>query len=111
MSEDDEAGFTSVNIKSCVLHYLHEIFSLQEDPDANRPTSVQNIWDFISEHARKKYNITIEKDILNKIHLNSLFKSVLEKLNITLNVDLGDIDFQKVDPQTGKSSFLNLEDI
>ena len=28
LSEDDEAGFTSVNIKSCVLHYLHEIFSL-----------------------------------------------------------------------------------
>lgn len=29
LSEDEETGFTSTNIKKCVQHYLHEIFNLQ----------------------------------------------------------------------------------
>jgi len=93
LSEDDEAGFTMGNIKKCIQHYLHEIFSTAEDESDNRSGSVQNIWDFISDHARRKYNITIEKEVLNKIHLNSLFSSILAKLNITLRKDLKAIDF------------------
>lgn len=32
-------------------------------------------------------------------------------MNIKLNIDIKDIDFQKVDPETGKSMFLDAEDI
>ena len=95
----------------CVRHYLHEIFNLNEDPMVARPSSVQNIWDFISDHARKKYNITIGKDILAKIHLTGLFTNIIQKLNIKLNVELGDIDFNKVDIETGKACFLDEDSI
>lgn len=27
LSEDEDAGFKSANIKQCVLHYMHEIFN------------------------------------------------------------------------------------
>ena len=35
LSEDEEAGFTSNNIKKCVQHYLHEIFNISEDGNSN----------------------------------------------------------------------------
>ena len=47
---------------------------------------------------------------MGKIHLNSLFNSVLEKLNIHLNKELKDVNLESVDDQ-GKSNFLNTEDI
>jgi len=40
LSEDEQASFTSSNINKCVQHYLHEIFNLNEDPLAARPSSV-----------------------------------------------------------------------
>ena len=57
---------------------------------------MQNIWDFITDHAKRKYNVTIERDILKKIHLNGLFMNILDKMNITLNIDPKDIDFNRV---------------
>lgn len=111
LSEDENAGFTQNNIKKCVQHYIHEIFNHSEDGNSNQPTAVQNIWDFISDHARKKYGITIEKDVLQRVHLNSLFASILEKLNITLKCKMSDINFKDTDAKTGKSNFLQLDDI
>lgn len=47
LADDEEAGFKGENIKKCVLHYLHEIFNMDE----YRHSSPQNIWDFITEHV------------------------------------------------------------
>ena len=30
LADDEEAGFKSENIKKCVLHYLQEIFNMDE---------------------------------------------------------------------------------
>ncbi len=30
LADDEEAGFKSHNIKKCVLHYLQEIFNLED---------------------------------------------------------------------------------
>lgn len=88
LSEDEDAAFTGNNIKRCIQHYLHEIFYAPESTSSagQKSKGAQNIWDFISDHARRKYNITIERDVLKKIHLNSLFTNILEKLNIKLRV-------------------------
>lgn len=105
LADDEDAGFKSDNIKKCILHYLLEIFNMDE----YRQTSTQNIWDFITEHvmliyhllilyqARKKFQITVERDVLHKIHLNSLLSRVCNKLNIQLNINIKDIDFFGVD--------------
>ena len=74
-------------------------------------SSVQNIWDFISDHARKKYNNSIEKEVLSKIHLPSLLVNLVTKLNIKLAIDAQSIDFSKIDPATGKSCFLQDNDL
>ena len=47
---------------------------------------------------------------MNKIHLNSLFNNVLEKLNIHLSKELRDINLESVDEE-GRSNFLSTEDI
>ena len=89
LAEDEEAGFRSSNIKRCVLHYLQEIFNLDL-----HDTATQTIWDFITEHvnpilylnvqARKKFQVTVERDALQKIHLPGLMLSLCRKLNLTL---------------------------
>jgi hypothetical protein len=53
LADDEEAGFQNENIKKCVLHYLLEIFNVSEPGEAQN--TAQNIWDFITEHARKKF--------------------------------------------------------
>lgn len=47
LADDEDAGFKKENIKKCVLHYLLEIFNVDE----HRQTATQNIWDFITEHV------------------------------------------------------------
>lgn len=111
LSEDRDAGFTCKNINKCVTHYLHEIFNLVDEDKRNKLSSVQNIWDFISEHAKKKYNVSIEKDVLGKIHLPQLFMNIVSKLRIAIKVSPEDLDFSKIDPTTGKSCFLNEGDV
>mmetsp|Transcript_10433 Transcript_10433/g.10476 ORF Transcript_10433/g.10476 Transcript_10433/m.10476 type:complete len:190 (-) Transcript_10433:1090-1659(-) len=51
LADDEEAGFKKDNIHKCVLHYILEIFN----SDEYRQTAIHNIWDFISDHAKKKY--------------------------------------------------------
>ena len=51
------------------------------------------IWDFLTEHARRKFFLTVERETLTKVHLNGLLKNILEKLNIKLRKDLHLIDF------------------
>ena len=56
LADDEEAGFMTENIKKCVLHYLFEIFNYSADQSPVASSgSLQNIWDFITEHARKKF--------------------------------------------------------
>jgi hypothetical protein len=53
--------FTSENVKKCILHYIHEIFKIDGGP------SVTTIWDFLTEHSRRKFQMTIERDSLVKV--------------------------------------------
>jgi len=73
LAEDSETGYTSANIKKYILHYFVEIFAQEEFKGSS-----QHLWDFVTEHARKKYQVTVERDILSKIHLNSLLLNVCE---------------------------------
>lgn len=82
--------FTAHNIKLSVLHYIHQIFDLKNVEAGSIATS---IWDFLTEHARRKFFLTVERDALTKIHLNGLLSNMLTKLNIRLNRPLDDIDF------------------
>ena len=52
-----------------------------------------SIWDFLTEHARRKFFLTVERDILTKVHLNGLLANILSKLNIKVKPSLDDIDF------------------
>lgn len=65
-----------------------------------------SIWDFLTEHARRKFSLTVERDILTKVHLNGLLSNILSKLNIKVKRPLDDIDFTAND---GK--FLSVDDI
>jgi len=65
-----------------------------------------SIWDFLTEHARRKFFLTVERDILTKVHLNGLLANILSKLNIKVKRSLDDIDFMAND---GK--FLSVDDI
>jgi hypothetical protein len=73
--------------------------------------SLQNIWDFITEHARKKFEVTVEKDILGRINMSGLLVSLCSKLNIKLKRSAKDIDFYSVNPSTGERDWLRMEDI
>ena len=64
------------------------------------------IWDFLTEHARRKFFLTVERETLTKVHLNGLLKNILEKLNIRLRKDLHLIDFT-----ANGGKFLSVEDI
>ena len=64
------------------------------------------IWDFLTEHARRKFFLTVEREMLTKVHLNGLLKNILEKLNIKLKKDLHTIDFTAND-----GNFLDIDDI
>ena len=52
-----------------------------------------SIWDFLTEHAKRKFFLTVERDILTKVHLNGLLANILSKLNIKVKPSLDDIDF------------------
>lgn len=52
-----------------------------------------SIWDFLTEHAKRKFFLTVERDILTKVHLNGLLANILSKLNIKVKRSLDDIDF------------------
>ena len=93
-------SFTLLNIKHSVIHYIHQIFDLK---DVERGTS---IWDFLTDHARRKFFLTVEREILSKIHLNGLLGNILAKLNIKLNKSLDRIDFTQ-----SEGNFLMPDDI
>mmetsp|Transcript_12626 Transcript_12626/g.17037 ORF Transcript_12626/g.17037 Transcript_12626/m.17037 type:complete len:195 (+) Transcript_12626:421-1005(+) len=65
-----------------------------------------SIWDFLTEHARRKFFLTVERDILTKVHLNGLLANVLSKLNIKLNRSVDEIDFT-----ANEGKFLHIDDI
>ena len=112
LADDEEAGFQTQNIKKCVLHYLLEIFNYQGDSTPMASSgSVQNIWDFITEHARKKFAVTVEKDILGRINMSCLLVSLCSKLNLKLRRSPRDIDFFSVNPTTGERDWIRMEDI
>ena len=112
LADDEEAGFKTENIKKCVLHYLLEIFNYDEAAaGTSQVSSTQNIWDFVTEHARKKFQVTVERDILGKINMSSLLISLCQKLNLRLRRPYRDIDFFSVNPATGERNFLTIEDI
>lgn len=50
LADDNDAGYNSETIKKYVLHYLVEIFAMDEFKGSS-----QNLWDFVTEHARKKF--------------------------------------------------------
>jgi hypothetical protein len=58
----------------------------------------------LTEHARRKFFLTVEREILTKIHLNGLLSNILTKLNIRLNKPLDDIDFTANDGKFLKAS-------
>lgn len=107
LSEDEDAGFKSANIKQCILHYLHEIFNTDE----SQASSAQSIWDFITEHARKKFSVTIERDVLSRINMHGLFQTLCNRLNLRVRKPLKEIDFNQVNPSTGKREFISIHDI
>ena len=55
---DEPNGYTMEDVKKCVLHYLNEIFTLEE-----RASSKQ-LWSFVTDLIRSKFGITLEKDII-----------------------------------------------
>lgn len=103
IKEVAENQFTSTNIKKTVLTYIHQIFDLQNVGSGAAATS---IWDFLTEHARRKFFLTVEREMLTRVHLNGLLKNILDKLNIGLNKDLRTIDFN-----ANEGKFLSVEDI
>ena len=111
LADDEEAGFQTDNIKKCVLHYLLEIFNVADSSGSQTTTSSQNIWDFITEHARKKFQVTVEKDTLSKVNMSGLLVSIAQKINLRLRRSVRDIDFYSVDARTGERNFLTIEDI
>ena len=79
-----------LNIKRYILHYIHQIFDLRNVDSGSGATS---IWDFLTEHARRKFFLTVERETLTKVHLNGLLANVLAKLNVRLVKSIVDIDF------------------
>ena len=69
-------------------------------------SAATTIWDFLTEHSRRKFFLTIDRDVLTKVHLNSLLANILGKLNIKLTKAIDEIDFA-----TNEGKFLKIEDI
>lgn len=107
LADDEEAGFQVANIKKCVLHYLLEIFNAED----STASSAQSIWDFITEHARKKFSVTIERDVLTKVNMHGLFLSLIQRLNIRIRRSVRELDFHSINPGTGERNFLTINDI
>lgn len=76
---DEPNGFTKEDIKKCVIHYLNEIFTRD-----NRESSIK-VWEFLTETIRKKFDVFIEKDIIEKINVRALVYSVAKYLNLIYN--------------------------
>lgn len=87
-----------------MLHYIHEIFKSKDLHSHEGATT--SIWDFLTEHARRKFQLTIERDVLSQVHLLALLANLLDKLNIKLTRPLETVDFASND-----GSFLQVEDI
>ena len=90
-------------MKKLILHYIHQIFSFENVETGSAATT---IWDFLTEHSRRKFFLTIDRDVLTKVHLNSLLANILGKLNIKLTKAIDEIDFA-----TNEGKFLKIEDI
>ena len=101
--EPSPSQFTGFNVKASVLHYIHQIFDMQ---NVERGTMATSIWDFLTEHARRKFFLTVERDILTKVHLNGLLANILAKLNIKTRRTIDDIDFT-----ANGGKFLSVDDI
>lgn len=65
-----------------------------------------SIWDFLTNHSRRKFFLTVEREVLTKVHLNSLLNNILTKLNIRLNKPLDEIEFT-----ANNGKFLSIDDI
>lgn len=78
------------NIKRCVLHYIHQIFDLK---NVGLESAATTIWDFLTDHSRRKFFLTVEREMLTKVHLNGLLTNILGKLSIRLKKPIDDIDF------------------
>ena len=67
---EDENGFNHEDVRKSILHCFNEIFTLDE-----RKSSMKT-WEYITENARKKYGITVEKDTLERTHTTGLLISL-----------------------------------
>ena len=102
-TSEEPTKYTSTNIKKLILHYIHQIFDTNNVETGSAATT---IWDFLTEHSRRKFFLTINRDVLTKVHLNSLLSNILGKLNVKLTRPIDEIDFSV---KGGK--FLKIEDI
>lgn len=84
--------FNIGSLRMCILNCFNEIFNNDDESFTS-----MKIWDYISEKSRKKFNINIERDILKKIHLNSLVLNLCSKLNIQIS-KVSEISFQSASP-------------
>ena len=64
------------------------------------------MWEFLTEHARRKFQISIDRDMLDNIHLNGLLANILDKFGIKLTRSIRDINFSH-----SEGKFLDVEDI
>jgi hypothetical protein len=69
-------GITNAAIKSYLLNFFNETLS------PLRIEAADKLWDFISDRAKKRFGISIDKEILPKLHLNALVMSVAAKINL-----------------------------
>ena len=95
--------YTSTNVKKLILHYIHQIFDINNVETGSAATT---IWDFLTEHSKRKFYLTINRDVLTKVHLNSLLSNILGKINVKLSRPIDEIDFS-----VSGGKFLKIEDI
>ncbi len=67
---EEANGFSVEDVKKCILHYLNEVLSQVERPSSKK------VWEFLTDLIRKKYGITIERDIIENINLPGFLISV-----------------------------------
>ena len=75
----EDSSFSEIDIKKCIVHYLTEIFRVEDKQDSKK------IWNFLTDQIRKKYQVTIERDSLSKLHIPMLLKSISKNLKIKLS--------------------------
>ena len=76
---EEPNGFNKNDVKKCVIHYLNEIFTKDD-----RESSIK-VWEFLTETIRKKFDVFIEKDIIQKVNLRALCYRVAKYLNLVYN--------------------------